>query len=107
MIAQDTAHVPDPDEDEYDRRRLPGAYSQTIHHIRQLRKERDALLLHGHAGDRFRAAQHSRFIRNSENYAARLLVRMQQLGMGRSGSTSAYASIAPPPALPAQLDLFA
>ena len=107
MITLDAAHVPDPDEDEYDRRRLPGAYSQTIHHIRQLRKERDALLLRGHAGDRFRAAQNSRFIRNSENYAARLLVRMQQLGLCRSQATSACASIAPPLALPAQLDLFA
>ncbi|MDU1661737.1 MAG: hypothetical protein E6861_20005, partial [Stenotrophomonas maltophilia] len=70
---------------------------------RELRKERDALLLRSHAGDRYRSAQHSRFIRNSENYAARLLVRMQQLGMGGSGA----ASIAPLPALPAQLDLFA
>ena len=103
MIALDSAHVPDADEDEYDRRRLPGAYSQTLHHIRELRKERDALLLRSHAGDRYRSAQHSRFIRNSENYAARLLVRMQQLGMGGSGA----ASIAPLPALPAQLDLFA
>ncbi|HFJ9785339.1 TPA: hypothetical protein ACGW1K_004248, partial [Stenotrophomonas maltophilia] len=98
MIALDAAHMPGPDEDEYDRRRLPGAYSQTIHHIRGLRKERDALLLRGRAGDRFRAAQHSRFIRNSENYAARLLARMQQLGMGGSGATSACTSNAPPPA---------
>lgn len=106
MIALDAAHLPDADEDEYDRRRLPGAYSQTIHHIRELRKEREALLLRGQAGDRFRAAQLSWFIRNNENYAARLLARMQQLGLGGSGATSACASIAPPPALPAQLDLF-
>ncbi|MRI41732.1 hypothetical protein D5301_05675 [Stenotrophomonas sp. MH181796] len=107
MIAQDTRHVPDPDEDEYDRRRLPGAYSQTIHHIRELRKERDALLLRGHAGDRFRAAQLSWFIRNNENYAARLLVRMEQLGLRESGATVERASPGPLPALPAQLDLFA
>lgn len=107
MIAHDTTHVPDPNEDEYDRRRLPGAYSQTLHHIRELRKERDALLLRGHAGDRFGAAQLSWLIRNNENYAARLLVRMQQLGSGGSEATSASASIAPPSALPAQLDLFA
>ncbi len=103
MTARNTVSVLSLDEDEYDRRRLPGAYSQTVHHIRELRKEREALLLRGHAGDRFRAAQLSWFIRNNENYAARLLVRMQQLGMGGSGA----ASIAPPPALPAQLDLFA
>lgn len=102
MIALDAAHVPDPDEDEYDRRRLPGAYSQTIHHIRELRKERDALLLRGHPGDRFRAAQLSWFIRNSEKYAARLLARMEQLG-----ATAAHALLTLPPALPAQLDLFA
>ncbi|PZS51587.1 hypothetical protein [Stenotrophomonas maltophilia] len=102
MIALDAAHVPDPDEDEYDRRRLPGAYSQTIHHIRELCKERDALLLRGHPGDRFRAAQLSWFIRNNENYAGRLLQRMEQLR-----ATAAHALLSPPPALPAQLDLFA
>jgi len=102
MIALDSAHVPDADEDEYDRRRLPIAYNLTIHHIRELRKERDALLLRGHAGDRFRAAQLSWFIRNNENYAGRLLQRMEQLG-----STAAHALLTPPPALPAQLDLFA
>ncbi|EKT4091509.1 hypothetical protein QEG23_000994 [Stenotrophomonas maltophilia] len=102
MIAQDTKYVSEPDEDEYDRRRLPGAYSQTIHHIRELRKERDALLLRGHAGDRFRAAQLSWFIRNNESYAGRLLQRMEQLG-----ATATRALPTPPPALPAQLDLFA
>ncbi|MCU1030255.1 hypothetical protein ACS0OQ_13720 [Stenotrophomonas riyadhensis] len=102
MIALHAAHVPDPDEDEYDRRRLPGAYSQTIHHIRELRKERDALLLRGHPGDRFRAAQLSWFIRNSEKYAARLLAQMEQLG-----ARAAHALPTLPPALPAQLDLFA
>lgn len=107
MIAQDAAHVPDPDGDEYDRRRLPGAYSQTTHHIRELRKERDALLLRGHAGDRFKAAQLSWFIRNNENYAGRLLVRMEELGLVGSGTTIASASPTPPPALPAQPDLFA
>lgn len=107
MIAQDTTHVPDPDEDEYDRRRLPGAYSQTLHHIRELRKERDALLLRGHAGDRFGAAQLSWFIRNNENYAARLLVRMEELGLVGAGATVASAPPTLPPALPAQLDLFA
>lgn len=107
MIALDTRHVPAPDEDEYDRRRLPGAYSQSIYHIRELRKEREALLLRGHAGDRFRAAQLSWFIRNNENYAARLLVRMEQLGLRESGATVERASLGPLPALPAQLDLFA
>lgn len=102
MIALDAAYVPDPDEDEYDRRRLPGAYSQTVHHIRELQKERDALLLRCHPGDRFRAAQLSWFIRNSEKYAARLLAQMEQLG-----ATTAHALLSPPPALPAQLDLFA
>ncbi|WP_440565712.1 hypothetical protein ACSYAO_002596 [Stenotrophomonas sp. STK16_22] len=101
MITLDATHLPDADEDEYDRRRLPGAYSQTIHHIRELRKERDALLLRGHAGDRFRAAQLSWFIRSNESYAGRLLQRMEQLG-----ATAAHALPTPPPALPAQLDLF-
>ncbi|MHC1672542.1 hypothetical protein ACODUM_06730 [Stenotrophomonas maltophilia] len=107
MIGQDAARVPDTDEDEYDRRRLPGAYSQTIHHIRELRKERDALLLRGHAGDRFRAAQLSWFITNNENYAARLVVQMERLGHGRSRATVEHATAAPPPTLPAQLNLFA
>lgn len=102
MIAQDAAHVPDPDEDEYDRRRLPGAYSQTMHHIRELRREREALRLRASPGDRFRAVQLSWFIRNNENYAARLLQRMEQLG-----ATAAHALLTPLPALPAQLDLFA
>lgn len=102
MIALDAAYVPDADEDEYDRRRLPGAYSQTLHHIRELRKERDALLLRGHPGDRFRAAHLSWFIRNNENYAGRLLQRMEQLG-----ATAAHALLTLPPALPTQLDLFA
>lgn len=107
MIAQDTAYMPDTDEGEYDRRRLPGAYSQTLHHIRELRKERDALLLRGHPGDRFRAAHLSWFIRNNESYAARLLVRMEQLGLGESGDAVERASQGPLPALPPQLDLFA
>lgn len=107
MIAQDTKHVPDPDEDEYDRRRLPGAYSHTVHHLRELREERDVLLLRGQAGDRFRAAQLSLFIRNNENYAARLLVRMEELGLVGSGTAVACAPPALPAALPAQLDLFA
>lgn len=104
MIALDAAYVPDADEDEdeYDRRRLPGAYSQTLHHIRELRKERDALLLRGHPGDRFRAAHLSWFIRNNENYAGRLLQRMEQLG-----ATAPHALLTSQPALPAQLDLFA
>lgn len=106
MTTRDTFNVASLDEDEYDRRRLPGAYSQTIHHMRELRKERDALLLRGHAGDRFRAAQLSWFIRNNENYAARLLVRMEELGLVGSGSTVAPAFTQLPPALPAQLDLF-
>lgn len=38
MMAQEAADMPDAEENEYDRRRLPGAYSQTIHHIRELRK---------------------------------------------------------------------
>lgn len=89
-------------DDEYDRRRLPGAYSQTLHHIREMRKEREALRLRARPGDRFRAAQLSWFIRNNENYAARLLQRMDQLG-----ATAAHALPTPPPSLPAQLDLFA
>ena len=103
MIALDAAYVPDADEDEdeYDRRRLPGAYSQTLHHILELRKERDALLLRGHPGDRFRAAHLSWFIRNNEHYAGRLLQRMEQLG-----ATAPHALLTPQPALPAQLDLF-
>jgi len=105
MIAPDTKHVPDPDEDEYDRRRLPGAYSQTIHHIRELRKERDALLLRGHAGDRFRAAQLSWFIRNSENYAARLHARAEQLGV--SGFRASDSNAPRPTPLPPQMELFA
>ncbi|MCO7398275.1 hypothetical protein NJH49_08770 [Stenotrophomonas maltophilia] len=107
MTTRDTFNVASLDEDEYDRRRLPGVYSQTVHHIRQLRKERDALLLRGHAGDRFRAAQLSLFIRNNENYAARTLVRMEELGLVGSGTTVASTSPTLPPALPAQLDLFA
>ncbi|MDP9619720.1 UNVERIFIED_ORG: hypothetical protein J2W60_003283 [Stenotrophomonas maltophilia] len=107
MITQDATHVPDPGEDDYDRRRLPGACSQTIHHIRELRKERDALLPRGDAGDRSRAAQLSWFIRNNENYAAQLVVQMERLGPGRSGATVEHAHVAPPPTLPAQLNLFA
>ncbi|HEL4104656.1 TPA: hypothetical protein UM352_004052 [Stenotrophomonas maltophilia] len=107
MTTRNTVSVLSLDEDEYDRRRLPGAYSQTVHHIRELRKEREALLLRGHAGDRFRAAQLSWFIRNNEHYAARLLVRMEELGLVGSGTTVASTSPIPPPALPAQLDLFA
>ncbi len=107
MTAHNTVSALSLDEDEYDRRRLPGAYSQTVHHIRELRKERDALLLRGQAGDRFRAAQLSWFIRNNENYAARLLVRMEELGLVGAGTTVASASPTLPPALPAQLDLFA
>lgn len=105
MIALDASHMPDPDEDEYDRRRLPGAYSQTIHHIRALRKERDALLLRGHAGDRFRAARLSWFIRNSENYAARLHARAAQLGVSGLGASESNA----PRPIPLQLqtELFA
>lgn len=107
MIAQVATHVYDPDEYEYDRRRLPGAHSQTIHHIRELGKERDALLLRGQPGDRFRAAQLAWFIRNNENYAARLLLRMEQLGLGGSEATSPCASVARSPEPAAQLDLFA
>lgn len=107
MITLNATHLPDADEDEYDRRRLPGAYSQTIHHIRELRKEREAVLRRGHAGDIFKAAQLSWFIRNNENYAGRLLARMEQLGLGGSGATIGHASPIPLPALPAQLDLFA
>lgn len=102
MNARNTVCVSSLDEDEYDRRRLPGAYSQTLHHIRELRKERDALLLRRHPGDRFRAAQLSWFIRNSEKYAARLLAQMEHLG-----ATAAQALPTQPAALPAQLDLFA
>lgn len=105
MIALDAAHVPDPDEDEYDRRRLPGAYSQTIHHTRELRKVRHSLLLRGHTADRFRAAQLSWFIRNNENYAARLHARAEQLGVSGFG---AIGSNAPNPTpLSPQMELFA
>ncbi len=90
-------------EDDYDRHRLPGAYSQTLHHIRELRRDREALRLRACPGDRFRAARLSWFIRNNEKYAARLLQLMDQLG-----ATPAHViPILPPPALPAQLDLFA
>lgn len=105
MMAQEAADMPDAEENEYDRRRLPGAYSQTIHHIRELRKVRDALLLRGNAGDRFRAAQIARFVRNSENYAARLHARAEQLGVSGFG---AIVSNAPRPTpLPPQMELFA
>jgi hypothetical protein len=103
MTARNTVSLSALDEDDYDRRRLPGAYSHTLHHIRELRKERDALLMRGHAGDRFRAAQLSWFIRNNENYAGGLLQRMEQLGAAAAAPTLPT----PPPALPAQLDLFA
>jgi len=102
MTAQGLVHVPDKDEDEYDRRRLPGAHSQTVHHIREMRKEREALRLCARPGDRFGAARLSWFIRNNENYAGRLLQRMEQLG-----GTTAHALLTQPPELPAQLDLFA
>lgn len=102
MTARNTVSLSALDEDDYDRRRLPGAYSHTLHHIRELRKERDALLMRGQAGDRFRAAQLSWFIRNNENYAGRLLQRMEQLG-----AAAAPALLTPPLAPPAQLDLFA
>lgn len=102
MTARNTASVSDTAEDDYDRRRLPGAHSQTLHHIRELRKEREALRLRALPGDKFRAAQLSWFIRNNENYAARLMQRMDQLG-----ATAAHALPTPPPELPDQLDLFA
>lgn len=89
-------------EDEYDRQRLPGAYSQTMYHIRELRKEREALRLRARPGDRFGAARLSWFIRNNENYAGRLQQRMAQLG-----ATALNTPPTPALALPAQLDLFA
>lgn len=97
--------APAVDEDEYDRRRLPGAYSQTIHHIRELRKELDAVRSRGRAGDRFRAAKVSWFIRNNENYAKRLQARASQLGVSGCGSSDAVAPHPTP--LLTQMELFA
>lgn len=105
MTACNTLSVSALDEDEYDRRRLPGAYSQTIHHIRALRKELDAMRSRGRAGDRFRAAKLSWFIRNNERYAQRLRARAAQLGVNGCGSSDAIAP-RPTPML-TQMELFA
>lgn len=102
MTACNTLSVSALDEDEYDRRRLPGAYSQTIHHIRELGKELAAVRSRGRAGDRFRAAKLSWFIRNNENYANRLRARAAELGVSGFGACAAIA-----PSLPApQMELF-
>lgn len=86
----------DPDEDEYDRWRLPGAYSHTLHHINELRREADALRQRGRPGDRFGVARLAWFIRNNEGYAAAMRARAAQLGLtlGQAEQT-------------AQLELFA
>lgn len=92
-------------EDDYDRQRLPGAYSQTIHHIRGLKKELDTLRSRGRAGDRFRAAKVSWYIRNNESYARRLQERAAQLGVDGCGSRDAAVCQSTP--LLAQMELFA
>ncbi len=84
------------DEDEYDRGRLPGVYSLTLHHLNELRKEAHALRSRGLPGDRFGAARLAWYIRNNEGYAAAISARAAQLGLslGRADMTP-------------QLDLFA
>ena len=86
----------DRDEDEYDRGRLPGAYSLTLHHLNELRKEAHALRSRGLPRDQFGAARLARYIRNNESYAAEIRARAAQLGLslGRADMTP-------------QLDLFA
>lgn len=105
MTACTTMSVSALDEDEYDRRRLPGAYSQTMHHIRELGKELAAVQSRGRAGDRFRAAKLSWFIRNNENYAQRLRARAAQLGVNGCGLSD--ATVPRPTPLLTQMELFA
>lgn len=90
------SQLDDMDEDEYDRRRLPGAYSQTLHHISELRKEAETLRLRGLPGDRFGVARLAWFIRNNEGYAASIKARAAQLGLDFGQAEQA-----------AQLELFA
>lgn len=69
------------EEKEYDRRRLPGAYAATMHHIRELYRDMEQLMSRGLPGDRFRAAKTKWFIRNNENYARRIKEHAAELGL--------------------------